>query len=281
MNLEGILNLTKLILPIIASILTYKLISLSFQENKVKKFTKITNNLMEIGLKKNSTGYFSYTRIEEYLEKMGVNDMFGEKVSPSIFIVIKIFMALLLGLIGITEGIFALTIVLGLLGFFLPDIFINMSNNEDNNKILVDLKKVYDTLRIQTKAGVFLTSSIAECYLVAENRRLKKALLELNNKIIAKNDIETAIEEFNAKFKNPYIDTFCIVIKQSLESGKTVQILEDLSAQIKDIQQAISIKEAEKVKYKLEGLQFLIFVGVLAIVVYGIFTELMNSLMNF
>ena len=145
----------------------------------------------------------------------------------------------------------------------------------------MDLKRVYDTLRIQTKAGVFLTSSIAECYLVAENKRLKKALLELNNKIIAKNDIESAIEDFNSKFKNPYIDTFCIVIKQSLESGKTVQILEDLSAQIKDIQQAISIREAERVKYKLEGLQFLVYVGVIAIVAYGIFTELITSLMNF
>lgn len=279
--MELALNLAKLILPIIATILTYKLIRLSFRENKVKKFTKMTNNLMEVGLKKSSSGYFSYGRIEKYLEKMGVNDMFDNNVSPSTFILVKIFMALILGLVGIKEGIWILTVALGLLGFFLPDIFINISNNEDNDKILVDLKKVYDTLRIQTKAGVFLTSSIAECYLVAENRRLKKALLELNNKIIAKNDIETAIEEFNAKFKNPYIDTFCIVIKQSLESGKTVQILEDLSAQIKDIQQAISIKEAERVKYKLESLQFLIYVGVIAIVVYGIFTELMSSLMNF
>lgn len=274
-------NLTKLILPIIATILAYKLVRLSFKESKIKKFTKMTNSFMEVGLKKSSKGYFSYERIEKYLNQMGVNDMFDSEVSPSSFILVKIFMALVLSLVGIKEGIFILTIGLALLGFFIPDIFINLSNNEDNDKILIDLKKVYDTLRIQTKAGVFLTSSIAECYLVAENRRLKKALLELNNKIIAKNDIETAIEEFNAKFKNSYIDTFCIVIKQSLESGKTVQILEDLSEQIKDIQQAISIKEAEKVKYKLEGLQFLIYVGVIAIVVYGIFTELMSSLMNF
>ena len=218
-------NLTKLILPIIATILAYKLVRLSFKESKIKKFTKMTNSFMEVGLKKSSKGYFSYERIEKYLNQMGVNDMFDSEVSPSSFILVKIFMALVLSLVGIKEGIFILTIGLALLGFFIPDIFINLSNNEDNDKILIDLKKVYDTLRIQTKAGVFLTSSIAECYLVAENRRLKKALLELNNKIIAKNDIETAIEEFNAKFKNSYIDTFCIVIKQSLESGKTVQIL--------------------------------------------------------
>lgn len=275
------LNLAKFILPIIATILVYKLVRLSFNENKIKKFTKMTNNFMEVGLKKSSKGYFSYERIEKYLNQMGVNDMFDNEISPSSFILIKIFMALILSLIGIKEGIVLLAIGLALLGFFIPDIFINLSNNEDNNKILLDLKKVYDTLRIQTKAGVFLTNSIAECYLVAENKRLKKALLELNNNIIAKHDIESSIEKFNSKFKSSYIDTFCIVIKQSLESGKTVQILEDLSEQIKDIQQTISTKESEKVKYKLEGLQFLIYVGVIAIVIYGIFTELMSSLMNF
>ncbi|WP_302640439.1 hypothetical protein [uncultured Clostridium sp.] len=279
--MERALNIAKLILPLISSILAYKLVRISFKENKVKKFSKMTSGIMEVGLKKSNTGYFSYKRIESYLQKMGVNDMFEGKVTPSSFMLVKIFMGLILALIGIKEQILLLTIGLALLGFFLPDIFINLSNNEDNDKILVDLKRVYDTLRIQTKAGVFLTSSIAECYLVAENKRLKKALLELNNKIIAKNDIESAIEDFNSKFKNPYIDTFCIVIKQSLESGKTVQILEDLSAQIKDIQQAISIREAERVKYKLEGLQFLVYVGVIAIVAYGIFTELITSLMNF
>lgn len=279
--MERALNIAKLILPLIASILAYKLVRISFKENKIKRFTKMTSGIMEVGLKKSNTGYFSYKRIESYLQKMGVNDMFEGKVTPASFMLVKIFMGLILALIGIKEQILLLTIGLAILGFFLPDIFINLSNNEDNDKILVDLKRVYDTLRIQTKAGVFLTSSIAECYLVTENKRLKKALLELNNKIIAKNDIENAIEDFNSKFKNPYIDTFCIVIKQSLESGKTVQILEDLSAQIKDIQQAISIREAERVKYKLEGLQFLVYVGVIAIVAYGIFTELITSLMNF
>ena len=106
-------------------------------------------------------------------------------------------------------------------------------------------------------------------------------MLELNNEIILKNDIETSIEDFNSKFHNAYIDTFCIVIKQSMESGKTVQILEDLSAQIKDIQQAISLKQRERTKYKLDMIQFLIYIDVVAIITYGIFKELGNSLINF
>ena len=47
-------------------------------------------------------------------------------------------------------------------------------------------------------------------------------------KIVIKNDIESAVIEFNKCFENSYIDTLCVTIKQSLESGKSVQILEDL-----------------------------------------------------
>lgn len=276
----ALISILKLILPIIATILTYNILMLSFKDNKIKRFNKITNEIMEIGLKKNSKGYFSHSKIEEYLNKNGATFMFAN-ITPANFILTKIMFALLLGLIGVTENMLLLAIALATLGFFLPDIAINVSNSEDNNKILLDLKRVYDTLRIQTKAGVFLTSALAECYLVAKNKRFKQALLELNNEIISKNDIETSMEKFNSKFNNPYINTFCIVIKQSLSSGKTVQILDDLSAQIKDIQQAIAIKEAEKVKSKLSMLQFAIYIGVIAIIVYGIFAELMSSLIQF
>ena len=140
---------------------------------------------------------------------------------------------------------------------------------------------MYDTLRIQTKAGVYLTSSLTECYLVVKNPRLKTALLDLNNYIMIKNDVYTGIEEFNMKFDSPFVNTFCIVIKQGIESGKTVQVLEDLSSQIRDIDNSMKEKLSEQIKSKLAINQLLIFIGLIATVLYGIMSSLASSLMKF
>ena len=47
--MERALNIAKLILPLISSILAYKLVRISFKENKVKKFSKMTSGIMEVG----------------------------------------------------------------------------------------------------------------------------------------------------------------------------------------------------------------------------------------
>lgn len=279
--MQKVISLLILILPLITAILTFILVVRSFKESKFKKISTSSLNMLEVGLRRNKSGYFSYSRLELYLKKMGVNAMFDTGVTPQMYVVVKIIMGLILGLVGVGEQNIVLFIVMFLLGFYLPDIFISISNKEDNDKILGDLQKVYDTLRIQSKAGVFLTNALSECYLVAKNRRLKKALLELTAEIIAKNNINSALQDFNDKFSNPYIDTFCIVISQSLESGKTSQVLEDLSAQLADIQAAMDLKEEEKTKSKMLIRQFAVFTGVLGIIAYGIFTELVSSLANF
>jgi len=105
--------------------------------------------------------------------------------------------------------------------------------------------------------------------------------LELNNQILMKKDIESAIDMFNVRFKNSYIDTFCIVIRQSLKSGKSIQILEDLSTQVTDIQQAVARKEKARLEGKIEVLQLLVFIGVLAVCMYSLAIELGGALLGF
>ena len=53
----------------------------------------------------------------------------------------------------------------------------------------------------------------------AESERLKEALLILNGKLIRDKDIELAIQDFNDKFDNPYIEFLCAIIKSGIESG--------------------------------------------------------------
>lgn len=272
-----IVKILTLVITLIISILCFILIKSTLEKKAISKF-KLKD--LDKNFKKTDKGIKIYEKTEKYLKQMGLKEMVGREISPTEYIMLKLGIMLLLFLAFMKVNII-IALIIAAVSYKLPEIILDISNSSDNEDILPDLKRVYDTLRIQAKAGVYLTVSLTECYLSVKSPRLKTALLELNNNIITKNDIEGAIEDFNSKFKNQYIDTFCIVIQQSIYSGKAVQIMEDLSVQIKDIQEAINIKTAERVKTKLGLLQFLIYIGVISILVYGIFITLSNSLTNF
>lgn len=271
-----VINILKLICILVIPILTFKLIKYSLSTRSISRFAKIAINKSLKG-----EGYFSYDGITKKIKSTGMYEVFGKDFTPSSFILVKILSSILFLMLGISLEFKFFSIIFMIFGFFAFDLLVMYSNSSDNEKMQMDLKIVYDTLRIQSKAGVFLTKSIAECYLVVRNPRLKKALLELNAEIITNTDILQAIENFNSKFDNYQIDQFCIVIKQSIESGQKTKILEDLADQIKDIEEGLAIKEAAKRERKIEFIQLLIYIGIIAITVYAMVIELGNSFMNF
>lgn len=218
-------------------------------------------------------GYFDLERIDKYLRTRGGYYMFTW-LDPFTFLMIKAGVALLGFLVVfsfIPSNLF-LALIGGLvgavIGFFAFDWLLDIANESDNDEMLTDVKSIFDTLRTQTKAGVFLSNSLTECYMIVSNARLKSALLDMTNKIVIKNDIEDAVKDFNREFDSPYIDTLCVTILQSMESGKSVQILEDLSKQISDMQSAINIKEQEKLDAKIQVLEMLVFIGLIGAVLY-------------
>lgn len=219
------------------------------------------------------SSYFDLERIDRYLRTHGGYYMFSW-LDPFSFLMIKLGAALLgfLVVFSLMPNNLILAFLGGLggavVGFFAFDWILNIANDSDNEEMLSDVKSIFDTLRTQTKAGVFLSNSLTECYMIVSNARLKSALLDMTNKIVIKNDIEDAVREFNKEFDSPYIDTLCVTILQSMESGKSVQILEDLSKQISDMQSAINIKEQERLDAKIQLLEMGVFVGLIGSVLY-------------
>lgn len=207
--------------------------------------------------------------------------MFGGAANPVNYMLVKILALLLLFMMGLSLNQIIVSIVLGVIGFFLPDILLTISNSIDNDAMLEDIKCVYDTLRIQTKAGVFLTASLSECYLAVRNKRLKRALLELTNDISTRREVDDALERFNGKFDCGQIDIFCIIIGQSMESGRSVKALEDISLQMNDLQHAINMKEKEALDRKVQIIELLVFIGLLAVTVYSLGVEVMSSILVF
>ena len=280
MSLEQIVLIKKIITFLIPLLMVVLLMKLNWKES-VSKVSDAGNDFAGRILKKSKLNYLKYDSIQKFLSTKGATYMFGEAANPVNYMLIKILVLLLLFMVGMSlEGIIV-GALLGLTGFFLPDILLTVSNSSDNDAMLEDIKCVYDTLRIQTKAGVFLTASLSECYLAVRNRRLKSALLELTNDISTRREIDDALERFNEKFDCGQIDIFCIVIRQSMESGRSVKVLEDLSLQMNDLQRAINMKEKEALDRKVQIIELLVFMGLLAVTVYSLGVEVISSVLVF
>lgn len=204
-----------------------------------------------------------YEERKVYLSRIGAGYLAGRTVLPEEYLLVQISSALAACFL---EGVlFGKVGLLGAaVGFFLPGMFLAIKNGRDNKRILRDVKGIYDTIQIKTQGGMFLTSAITECYKNTRNRRLKKALYEMSGQIIAKNDITETIDTFNMKFKNPYIDNLCIILKQSLDSGKTVEIMESIQDQLADMQNAVNLQIRNRLNAKVLFVQMLLYLVIVA-----------------
>lgn len=278
MTLEQI-TLCKSLLKILIPVLVVLIIMKFNFKTQMSAFGTRSMGFAENILRKSKLKYLDPDSISKYLESTGATYMFGELANPAAFIMLKILSAILLYFLGMQiASNFLIVFLIAAAGFFLPEILLNVSDYFDNETILPDMKKIYDTLRIQTKAGVFLDDALSECYLAAKNRRLKSALLELTTEISIKKNIEEALENFNGKFRNEHIKTFCMVINQAQDSGKSSQLLKDLSDQMKDLQHSINLKNKEALDRKVQIVELLIFVGLLAVTVYSLGLEITTNL---
>lgn len=219
-------------------------------------------------------------RTEAKLKKTGMKFLFGDGFGAHHFWLLKLLTAAVCALIA-AEFHWLFSFPAAVLGYELPDIFADISNEADNRKMLEDIRTIYDTVRIQARAGVFVTVSVLDCYLIVTHPRLKAALLEFNNRILAKNSLTEAIDGLEARFDNRYIDSFCIVLRQAMVSGRSVRILTDLSNQMTDVEHALRLRQKEKLDRQVQLLELLLFTGLLAVCIYAIAVEIIGAVMKF
>lgn len=280
MTLEHTTLLKNMLLFLLPLLFVFLVMQVDWEE-KISAVNDAGSDFAGRILKKSKIDYFRYDSIQRFLNSKGAVYLFGNLATPVNYMILKILIVLLMFMTGMSLGGVLPAFLVGFMGFFVPDLLLTISNNADNDEMLTDIKCIYDTLRIQTKAGVYLSASLSECYLACSNRRLKSALLELTNDINTRRDMEDALERFHDKFDCGQIDLFCIVIRQSLESGKSVKILEDLSLQMNDLQHAINLKAKEALERKVQIIELLIFIGLLAVTVYSLGMEVMTSVLSF
>lgn len=221
---------------------------------------------------------FNYEELEMYINRTGLKYMTNDKLTPLMYTMFKILFAIFFMVLGFQLDTVITGLGLGIFGYFFIDLIAYISNSSDNKAMLDDIKNVYDTLRIQTKAGVYITSVITDCYLVVQNKRLKKAFLRLTSDIAAKNDIETSLDEFKNKFDNEYINTLVVIIKQSMKTGQASKMFEDIRAQIADIEAAMMEAEKARIKTMITVCQVLLYVAIIAVSLYVAVASLSTGL---
>lgn len=237
----------------------------------------VTRQSLLNSMKASTIKSFNYDAVEQYINSSGLAYMTNYKMTPLMYIMLRVSLALFLMILGLQFNLFAGLALLPI-GYFGLDFIINISDKADNDKMLADIEDVYDTLRIQTKAGVYITSVLTDCYLVVKNKRLKSAFLKLTSDIAAKNDIDTALDDFRGKFRNEYIDTLVIIIKQSMQTGQAAKMFDDIREQIADIDAAMLINEKNSINSKIIFVQMIVYVAIIVVAVYITFISITNGL---
>lgn len=174
-----------------------------------------------------------------------------------------------------------LGLILAVIFFLLPDMMLAWLNSKDNERMLPELKLVYHAMAMQIKAGVYVTDALAECYGSVRERRLREALLTLSGDITMKADVEEALERFQGKFDNQYIDALCITILQALESGQAVDLLTDMAEQLRDMEVTIMSRKKSSLDRSITFYQLGILSAILVIVLYACVVHMMAAVVNF
>lgn len=279
----GILG-TGIFISILSAVLFYKIFK-SIHHKTEEEAIIARERLLNVKFS-NYSMQRKFDEMKLFLSQYGVSYILGSNITPQGYMVFKLLFAavVMLGVFLLLGG-GAVNIVIcisaGIASYLLFDAVIRSNNESDNDNMFEDIKTIYQTMIIQSTAGVFISDSLIECYRQVKNKRLKNALKDLTNTIITKHDVEGALSVFSVKFKNQYIDSLVTTIEQSLQSGQSVKLLEDISKQLSDVEHAMHAKRQAAMDTKVTIIQVLVLAVIVIMLIYGVFVSIKSSIGTF
>ncbi|MBR1700873.1 MAG: type II secretion system F family protein [Lachnospiraceae bacterium] len=221
-----------------------------------------------------------YGRTSDWLRKKGADIHFGTWMQPTVWLAMRIIFAVIGFAVGNIWSFWSGGIMaFGL--YELPYILVWYLNNRDNEKMIPEIQLIYHALEIQIRAGVYVADALTECYAGVQERRLRQALLDLAGAITMKADIYDAMEQFQGKFDNRYIDALCITILQTLESGQALELLGDIAEQVRDMEVAVMNRRKGALDRSITFYQLGILAAMLGMVIYACVTQMFTAALSF
>lgn len=275
---EGV-SLAIIIVRILVLVLAFSLFYLFLRNQELLKSynDRFNQSLDDISssMKGQKLKRLNYSYIEKMLLSNGIKFKF-KKINPLKYILINISISLAIAWFISFIDIWAALVGM-IAGYYLFDLYIWYSNSSDNKEMMSDIKIVFTTLKLQTKAGLFITTALTEAFTLVKNPRLKQAILELSGDIINDKSINTSLERFNSKFNNNYIDSLVVVIKQSTESGKAAQSFKDIEMQLDEIQSSINLEEKRKIELQVLFVNIILYGAIIATIMYGTILSVLGT----
>lgn len=260
--------------PILVAVLVFAFILAIFRMYSPVQGAKHVGRKAYEKLRAGKSGLMDYAQVKKYLDANGVTYHFGKSFGdPVAWLVLRMGCAVLFGAAGalLNIGIGLITI---LIGFQFPPFMLKRANIRDNDKMVTQIKTLYNTLQIQIRAGISVQNAMAEAYSYFPKGRLRDALLEFSTLLYMQNTFEEALDKLASRFDNDLIDSFCIILRQAQKSGRVIDLLADMSIQIDDMRHGAQLKRKES----LERVTTFCLLGVMSaailIVIYAAFMQM-------
>lgn len=218
-----------------------------------------------------------YDMIDEMLLRKGAKFRMGDNFSPFDYLMLRLVIGLLFALVGLI--VHPLLVIVGFVcGYYIVPYYFDYENRNDSKDMMDDVAAMFGIVSLQLRNGVFLTQVIYECYLNTTHPRLKKSLLELSLEMEKFGNVKEAAMSFRSKFEDKYLDSFSKTLEQAEETGNAADLLKDLENQIEGINEAIAIREEQKVSSTAFFVQTLVFVGALVFMGYVLFSMFSDTM---
>lgn len=231
-----------------------------------------------INAMKNNSGrnVFSYNYQMQRLNRLGVTYYSHGRVTPTVYLTYKI-LALIAGFsAGMLFDPFA-GIILGVLGYIVPDRLIEARNTEDNEKMLGSIMNIYDIILLQINSGEYITQVLIDAYRVSTHPRLKTALMELTGDIVSTNDLVLSMQMFDDKFENENIHNLSVLVKQLSETGSVSGLLSDIKKRLNKLQESYNDSERTRVNRLIAVCTAAIAAAVIAVLGYAFIIGISDS----
>ena len=168
-------------------------------------------------------------------------------------------------------------IILAVSGYMLPDMFMELRNKEDNEKMLGSIMDIYDVMLLQINAGGYTTQVLVDAYRVTTHPRLKAALMELTGDILTTNDLVLSMQVFEDKFDNENIHNLTVLVRQLSETGSASGLLSDIKKRLNILQESYNSSERTRVNRLIAVCTAAIAFAAIAVLGYAFLTGIADS----
>ncbi len=221
-------------------------------------------------------GWFQYDAIDAFLTAHGAAFHYGAWMDPVKYLAVKMVSAAVAFALGL--GIHPLLGTLAVAaGWQLPGVLLKRMNSQDNRKMTAQLESLYNSLSMQIEAGIHVTDALVECHRSLPRGRLRQGLEELSSDLFVHSSFGEAVDRFQKKFGNGFIDSLCIILKQAQESGQAVDPLRDMADQIKDMEAALLLRKKEELNRFTTVCIIVVFAAAIAVILYACVTYILGA----